>query len=215
MKNINFRDEDFSETMLEELYLADIPAIKVDDKYIGRIGNWTLIRRSTYWSAAVENERDGLTLEDALILHNKKRPPLNKYCLGGVIRSGGHGGAPSPDKFGADVIFDDKLREQMKSLENKYGKMTFTDVLEYEKKGEIIIEKFVNCYHIDTQIGLNEFSKFIKNNINKNVFIKLIDERIEARSGGEEMKSLNESFTDGAIVRELEELKTKIKNEIC
>lgn len=165
MKNINYIDEDFTETILEELYLADIPAIKVYDKYIGQIGKWILERRSTYWSAKVENERDGLTLESALLLHNKKRPPLNEYRLGGVIRCGGHAGAPSPDVYGADVIFDDKLREQMISLENKYGKMTFDDVLQYEKKGEIKIERFVNCYHIDTQIGLNEFAKFLKNKI--------------------------------------------------
>ena len=45
--------------------------------------------------------------------------------------------------------------------------------------------------------------------------IKLIDERIEQHSGGEEMKSLIESFTDEMIVKELKNLKETIKNKIC
>lgn len=213
MKNINYIDEDFSDLILEELYLADIPVNKLGEKYFGQIGKWTFERRSTYWSATVVGEKDGLPLDIALVLHNKKLPPIEKYRLGSVVRCGGHAGAPSPDEFGAEIIFDEKLREQIQSFKNE--NLSFTDILEYEKEGKINIERYVKCYHIDTQIGLNEFSKFIKKYINKNVFIDLIDQRIKAYTGGEEMKSLNESIKDSSIVKELENFKETIKREIC
>ncbi len=139
MKNLA-GDKECDDVILEELYLANIPAVKIEKEnsevpytYIGRIGNWTFKRQWYYWSVSTEKLENGLPLKQALELHNKVNPVHLNEILGMSIRSGGHAGSPSPDEYGARTS-----RE-----EDKIG------------------ERFVDSYHIDDQIGLNEFVKKI------------------------------------------------------
>src|ERR1035437_10917323 len=91
--------EDADKHILEELYLAGIKASKIEKtkgevpySFVGKIGQWTFSRRWYYWSASVERDEEGLPLEQALELHNKKHPTDERIILGDVIRAGGHGG---------------------------------------------------------------------------------------------------------------------------
>jgi len=152
------------ETILEELYLANITSVKcpkndgeVPYSFVGKVGKWTLKRAWVYWVASVEDDADGLPLKKALELHYKKHPIKNEN-LGRSIRCGGHAGSPSPDEYGAQPIYNE---------------------------GKLTVERYVNCYHIDDLIGLKEFAKFIKdlevvdfNHVTENEeIVKLIKQR--------------------------------------
>lgn len=162
----------------EELYLANIPAVQIEPEngevpytIIGKIGNWTFKRGWSYWITWCENEELGLVLKDALELHNKKNP-INNDILGNVIRCGGHAGCPSPDEYGAQPIYDYKLDKKLESLgykkqydaflDKEYIPISVGEISELCNKGKLIIERYVVSYHIDTQIGLTEFAKFLK-----------------------------------------------------
>lgn len=177
--------KDANKFILEELYLAGICAIKIDTvegevpfSFVGKIGNWTLKRRRYYWSATVEDKKNGLPLKEAMELHNKKHP-IDDSKLGNIIRSGGHCGCPSPDEYGAQPVYNEELDEQLKKLGYKeeyselmkknYISINVGEVSELCNEGKLTVERYVSCYHIDDQIGLNEFAKFIIIAINKPV----------------------------------------------
>lgn len=172
------RNENVDETILEELYLANIESIKVDTSngrvpysFIGKIGNWTFKRASYYWIATVEDPKFGLPLKSAMELHYSKHPIKNDI-LGNIIRCGGHCGCPSPDEYGAQPIYDDELDMQLESigykkeysnfLKKEYISITVGEISKLCNEGKLNIERYVDCYHIDDQIGLNEFVKVIK-----------------------------------------------------
>lgn len=163
----------------EELYLADIDTVElksdgeVSYSIAGRIGNWKLHRAWTYWIATVEFLKDGLPLEAAMELHNKPNPINPNQHLGQVIRSGGHCGCPAPDKYGANPDYDDEdFNNQLKALgyKEEYWKVldknainiTCGEVSQLCKEGKVKTPFYVKSYHIDSQVGLNEFAKFLK-----------------------------------------------------
>ncbi len=164
-------------TILEELYLAGIPAVKVEQhkgevpfSYVGKIGRWTFSRRWYYWSASVEDDQTGLPLDIALELHNKKHP-TSKEILGLTVRAGGHGGGISPDDYVSDPVYNEELEQKLEALGYKktyyefLGKEVISisrgEMAELCKSGKLQVERYVNCYHIDDQIGLLEFAKAI------------------------------------------------------
>ena len=178
MKNLA-GNKDADRTIKEELYLADIeaiPAVKhtseVPFTFVGRIGNWRLHRAWTYWVATTEILKDGLPLEAAMELHNTKNP-VGAGTLGSVIRSGGHCGCPAPDEYGANPDYDDEdfnnqlkalgyKEEYFKILEKSFIRITCGEVSELCKAGKVKTKLYVQSYHIDDQIGLNEFAKYLK-----------------------------------------------------
>lgn len=174
MKNLAGINE-ADETILEELYLANIQPIKteltnteVPYTYIGKVGNWTIKRGWRYWVATVDEPQLGLTLGKALELYNKKHP-FKDDILGDIIRCGGSGG--SPEKCIAQPIYnaelDNKLevigyiKEYVKSLKSWYISITYGEIAELCNSGKLDVERYVESYHIDEQVGLNEFVKFI------------------------------------------------------
>ncbi len=179
MKNLA-GDSNADRTILEELYLAGIEPIpapehtsEVPFTVVGRIGNWRLHRAWTYWVATVEILTDGLPLEAAMELHNTKNPINPEINLGETIRSGGHCGCLAPDEYGADPDYDDPdFNNQLKALgyEEEYWKIleksminiTVGEVSQLCKEGKLNVERYVTTYHIDDQIGLNEFVKYLK-----------------------------------------------------
>lgn len=165
------------ETILEELYLAGIPIEKVDTStgevpfsYLGIIGNWTFARRWYYWSATVKDGIPGLPLKIALELHNRKHP-TNGKILGDTIRAGGHAGGISPDDYVGQPIYNEELNKSLEAigykkeynefLKGEYISINYGDMAKLCNEGKLTVERFVNCYHIDEQIGLNEFAKTI------------------------------------------------------
>lgn len=181
MKNLA-GESNADEVILEELYLAGIPAMKVDKiagevpyTYVGKFGDWTFKRRWYYWSATVEDAIKGLPLEVALKLHNKKYP-FGEKILGQTIRSGGHCGCTSPDEYGAQPIYNAELAAECKALgietsspkseglgqdETEYPKLNYGEMSKLCNEGKIKAKRYVDCYHIDDQIGLNEFAKVL------------------------------------------------------
>jgi len=175
-------DSDADLFIKEELYLADIEQLEVGKRehsevpytVIGRIGYWRFRRAWTYWVATVENDIMGLPLKEALELHNTPNPVNPDQILGQVIRSGGHAGAPSPDEYGAQPDYNDELDSKLLELgyemkEIKIGDeikpyipITVGEVSELCNSGKLDVERYVKCYHVDSQVGLNEFAKFIK-----------------------------------------------------
>jgi len=154
----------------EELYLAGITVVKTE-KYKGEVAynfkgilnNWIFIRSWNYWIAYTKLQEHGLKLKDALELHNKFYPiPSDRIkILGSVIRSGGHCGAPSPDEYGAQPI-NEELIKIANELNLDINELYVGKVSELCNKGIIKLERYVDCYHIDTLIGLKEFASFVK-----------------------------------------------------
>lgn len=178
MKNLA-GDFNADETILEELYLANIMAFKVEQNnyeevpysIVGKVGNWSLKRAWRYWVASVDNVEYGVKLKNALELHNKKHP-IKDEILGCNIRCGGHGGCLSPDEFGAQPIYNEELDNQLIKLGYKkevfkptgveYIPISVGEISQLCNEGKLTVERYVKCYHIDDQIGLNEFVKFIR-----------------------------------------------------
>ena len=177
MKNLA-GDNDADVFVKEELYLAGIPMEyeqskgEVPYKTIGRLGKWTFRRAWYYWVATVEDLKDGLPLDIAVKLHETPHPTDNKRILGQSIRSGGHCGCPSPAEYGAQPVYDENFDKTLTELgyEKKHHEIIDADywdisVGEISKlcnEGKIKVERYVDCYHIDDQIGLSEFAKVVK-----------------------------------------------------
>lgn len=169
----------------EELYLAGIETGKAETKgevpfsIEGRIGYWKLRRAWRYWVAIVENDADGLPLEAALELHNTPNPIDIKADIGYVVRAGGDGNGPCPSGYVAQPVYDDELNEKLVSLgyKKQHYKLidkdlvdiSYGEVAELCNSGKLDVQRYVNTYHIDTQIGLNVFAAFIKDYYFKNV----------------------------------------------
>jgi hypothetical protein len=163
----------------DEFYLAGIEPIKIDHSesevpyhIIGRIGNWELRRAWYYWAASVKDRKDGLPLDIAVKLHETPHPTREGIKLGDVIRCGGHCGCPSPAEYGADPIYNEDLDEQLIKLgyKKEYFDLLKKNVIHISvgevsrlcNEGKLKVERYVDCYHIDDQIGLNEFVKVLK-----------------------------------------------------
>jgi hypothetical protein len=171
-------NKDADKHIKEELYLADIEQINVGGtvksevpySIIGRIGNWKLYRAWYYWVATVERREDGLPLEAAMKLHNTPHP--TEKIMGNTIRSGGHCGCPAPDEYGAQPVHDEELENKLIELgyektysdfmKKSYVSITVGELSKLSKEGKLKVNQYVDCYHIDDQIGLNEFAKTIK-----------------------------------------------------
>jgi hypothetical protein len=178
MKNLA-GNHDADRFIKEELFLAGIDTVNIGGNIngevpysiIGRLGKWYFYRAWYYWIARVENCKDGLPLDIAVELHERKHPTDKTKILGQSIRSGGHAGAPSPAEYGAQPIYDEELNEQLIKLgykkeystilEMDYIPISVGEVSQLCNEGKLIVKRYVNCYHIDDQIGLNAFAETI------------------------------------------------------
>jgi len=177
--------EDADKSILEELYLAGIPSVKIERgrtevpySYIGKLGIWEFRRAWRYWTVSVPDGKCGLPLKEALKLHYKEHPTDKKQIMGNIIRSGGHADCLPPDEYGAQPIYNKELVEKCKSIgistkslksmgagddETEYPDLNYGEVLNLCNEGKSQVECYVKCYHIDDLIGLKEFSETIKN----------------------------------------------------
>jgi hypothetical protein len=172
-------DKNADKFIKEELYLAGIDAEQVGRTnsevpytIIGRIGKWELSRAWYYWVAKVKHVTDGLPLDDAMRLFNTENPTDDTEILGTVIRSGGSAGCNAPNDYTSQPEYNDELDEQLLALGYKkeysellgreYISINYGEVARLCNEGKLNVQRYVDTYHIDTQIGLTEFAKFIK-----------------------------------------------------
>ena len=163
----------------EELYLAGIKAVpekpersEVPYTITGRLGNWKFRRAWYYWVATVEYRPDGLPVDVAMELHNTPNPIDSEKILGTSIRSGGDCGCPTPDGYTAQPVYDDDLNTQLlnlgykmeysEALQKEYIPINVGEIARLHNEGKIDMKRWVENYHIDDQIGLTEFAKFLK-----------------------------------------------------
>lgn len=151
----------------EELFLAGIPMIKevksrgeVPYTIEGLLGDWKFERAWYYWIARAEDGK-GLTLVTATLMHETKYPiigvnePTN---YGQVIRVAGDCGCSHPKEWALPV--KETLYKELARLGMEHA--NYGELAELLNSGKMKGLRFVNLYHIDNQIGLNEFARFVK-----------------------------------------------------
>lgn len=152
----------------EELLLAGIQVVKgernkgeVPYSLTGRIGNWKFRRAWYYWMVRVDDGCEGLPLEVAAQLHEKAYPVSGENLpktYGQVVRVAGDCGCPHPKEWAFPS--DDVLAKELKRL----GKedVNYGDLAKLCNTGVITVPRFVENYHIDSQLGLNEFARVVR-----------------------------------------------------
>lgn len=169
------------ESIQEELYLAGIYMVNIKPdpcefphSIAGEIGNWTLSRAWRYWVASAA-DGDGLPLDVATELHERNYPiigPGQPETYGQVIRVAGHGGCPPPSEWvkhydaqGLELIVDPdgKQESEWKSMIERYSALRQSfDKYRFVSSLDETVKSVVDSYHIDTQIGLNEFARVVR-----------------------------------------------------
>jgi hypothetical protein len=179
MKNLA-GDKDADKFVREELWLAGIPMEnevskgEVPYNTIGKINGWTFRRAWYYWIVSIPDGEKGLPLDIAMELHLRKNPTDDSEIMGNSIRSGGHCGCPSPKEYGAQPIYDEELNNKLMALgykmkktkigdkEIEYIPITVGEISELCNEGKLTVERYVNSYHVDNQIGLNMLAEVLK-----------------------------------------------------
>ena len=184
-------NEEADEQIQEELYLAVIEPVRgeksrgeVPYSITGKLGDWKFARAWYYWMASASGGK-GLPLEVAAQMHEKKYPIIGERQpknYGQVIRVAGHCGCPHPREWAKH--FDEEGKQLILDPTHKYEKQF--DVL-LEQKAVLACSKLVNdlrtikfntryvptldgvvaksvvdSYHIDEQLGLNEFARVLR-----------------------------------------------------
>ncbi len=172
LAGINKSDEQIQ----EELYLAGIEIVRgeknkcgVPYSITGKLSDWKFERAWYYWVTSAE-DGDGLPLEVAVEMHKRKYPIVGENQpenYGQVIRVEGRCNCPHPRKlaFPNDEALDKWSKETGKDWHNTSWDGDFANYVDIPKlcnDGIIQAPRFVTTYHIDTQLGLNEFARAVK-----------------------------------------------------
>lgn len=155
------------ESIQEELYIAGINIVKgeqskgeVQYSIRGKLRDWNFSRAWYYWVASAPDGK-GLPLEVATELHEREYPisgDNQPKTLGQVIRVTGHCGCPPPKDWAEPV--EEVLRKELERF--KITSATYGELAKLYNSGKINVPRFVNLYHINNQLGLNEFAHVIK-----------------------------------------------------
>jgi hypothetical protein len=165
-----------------ELVRAKATVRRVPDRYgetetliQGVVGPFTLTRRGTYWAAvAVPGMPLPLALKMNAIEHTTHGATANSgepQILGSVVRAGGYAG-------GIDPTTQMKFYERKGPRSREIIQFTEKDIGVLESMPEVFSDylvirpgvampphvEAVDCYHIDTQAGLNAFAQFVRKN---------------------------------------------------
>ena len=157
------------ERIQEELYLAGIEFVrreKLEGEVLcsitGKLGDWTFNRAWCYWMASAQ-DRKGLPLEIATQMHERRYPIIGERQpenYGQVIRVAGHCGCPHPREWAFPS--DKDLDRWSQETERDWKKICYGNLAELCNNGIIRAPRFVTSYHIDNQIGLNEFARVLR-----------------------------------------------------
>ncbi len=157
------------EHIQEELYLARIELVQEEQNkgevpysITGKLGDWKFNRAWNYWMA-FSSEGKGLLLNVATELHERQYPIIGEKQpknYGKVIRVTGHCGCPHPREWAFPTR--EVLRKESKRIGQDLMRTCYGDLTKLCNSGEVQGDRFVDSYHIDNQIGLNEFARVLK-----------------------------------------------------
>ena len=150
-----------------ELYSAGIEIVRgelskseVPYSITGKLADWKFNRAWYYWMASAEDGK-GLPLEVAAAMHEKKYPIIGERQPGNygqVIRVAGHCGCPHPREWAFPN--DEVLHAELKKIGKESA--TYGELADLCNTGVIQAPRFVTSYHIDDQLGLNEFARVLR-----------------------------------------------------
>ncbi|MBU4069957.1 MAG: hypothetical protein KJ646_03160 [Nanoarchaeota archaeon] len=159
----------------EELYLAEIELVRgeqsggeVPYSIIGKLSAWEFRRAWYYWMASAQ-ECNGLPLEVAAQLHEREYPIIGEDQLknyGQVVRVVGHCGCPHPREWAFPTR--KVIEAESKRIGQDLMRTTYGDLAKLCNSGVVQGDRFVNSYHIDNQLGLNEFARVLREQCRKN-----------------------------------------------
>ncbi len=124
----------------------------------GRLGEWEFSRAWYYWIAVAPNGK-GLPLDVAIQMHTTEYPDRKRFQIyGEVIRVDGNCQAPHPSAWAFPP------HEALNAQLSKWGSInaTYGEIADLCNTEMIEGQRFVHLYHIDEQLGLNEFAKTVK-----------------------------------------------------
>lgn len=148
--------KDCDKDVLGELTIAKIPYLRigkranseVPSEYIGILNGFVFVRAWYYWVVS-----GYMPLKYAEDLYSSYKELQ--------IRAGGHCGNVSP----MEQVTSEKYKRKLKELTCS---MSLRELIEWDKSKSLSIDEFddksVDCYHIDTQLGLCRFADMIIEN---------------------------------------------------
>lgn len=154
LNNLAHSDYDVSSDneVKNELLIANIPVFElptymnaeVKTRYIGLLNGFMFYRAWTYWVCCGD-----MPLKEAQYIYDNYKDLK--------IRAGGHCGNVEPESQSYNPIY----KKELSKLIKKY------DVSEYLERAKNIVDdktlpRFVDIYHIDTQLGLCKLAQFIR-----------------------------------------------------
>lgn len=154
-------DGKIDDKVKEELRLANIPVFRlpyymnteVKTRYIGILNGFVFYRAWTYWVC-----NGDMPLDIANKIYEKYKE-LN-------IRAGGHCGNEPPITQSYNPIYEKEMEQYRDEVGLEKFIKTCKDVIHDDKSQP----RFIDVYHIDTQLGLNKLAETIRNN---NVICKM------------------------------------------
>jgi len=164
----------------DELLIAGIELVKIRKvasevpySIIGKLNNWEFERAWYYWRASA-TDGEGIPLDVAIELNDRKIPRVvgNREKYGEVIRVIGSAGGADPRKWATHydaegIILEldptGKRKAELDHMVEKFAldpeEHKYNFVLNLE---DYVAKSVINSYHIDSQLGLNEFAKVIR-----------------------------------------------------
>lgn len=165
--------KDANKYIEEELYLASIPLHtetstgEVSYTIIGKLEGW-IFRRAWYYYMVSCPDGLGLPYNIAAKLHDKKYPISDEQCstLGQSIRVNGHCGCPHPKEFQYPTL--SSIEEEFIKARKQLPDIDFNTQIAFDDSclRELDGVRYIRLYHIDTQVGLNEFSNIVRRSKN-------------------------------------------------
>lgn len=152
--NLAHRDYETSadDEVKNELQIANIPIFKlpsymnteVKTRYIGLLNGFVFYRAWTYWVCCGDMPLN----ESQYIYDNYKKMK---------IRAGGHCGNVEPESQSYNPVYE-------KELSDLIAKYSVPECIEKAKNivDDETLPRFVNMYHIDTQLGLCKLAQIIR-----------------------------------------------------
>lgn len=160
-------DECASETIQEELYLAGIDFVNKkydsDEQIVnGKLGNWTFMRAPECWMASsTPRIGKGIPLDLATTLYERKYPLEGKNhpkTYGHVVIVEGQTELTHPSEWANPELGALEKAINSGQLEGLSSK----EIREKCNAGVLDLPRFINSYLVDTQIGLNEFARVVR-----------------------------------------------------